>query len=131
MQQSQQNQLPLTHQEKLRLYFADMERRGIPAYESAPPFFRFAWSRGSELEPPIFLPFWKAVWIMGGTWASLMMLFLLGPLFLLPIGLSQSIRFGFVLLFACGGFVFGFLMALYSRWKRKRLQLPDWKDYCP
>ena len=105
-----QHPAALTHREKVQHFLTEMERRNIPPYDAAPPLFRFAWSRGSEIEPPWFMSFGKAWLVAGGIWGTLFMVAFLGPLFLLPLPLE--LRLKLVLLVAGCGALFGFLMAL-------------------
>lgn len=106
------------HRDKVQRIVRELEAKGLDRYSAAPLLFRFLWTLGVEIPPPLFLGFVPLILIFGVSFAT-------GLLILLWL------MFQVVLLLpsAFGGVLFGLSMAAYFSWRAKTLRLTAWKNY--
>jgi Family of unknown function (DUF6404) len=110
------------HQQKVDKLIEHMALQyNLHPYTVAPPIYRFLWSLGILVRPPMYLNFWAIVLInaimFGGLWGVVMY-------FTLWRGRISSWQ---VALIAAGaGLSFGLAMAAYYRYKVGKWTLPPW-----
>jgi membrane associated rhomboid family serine protease len=115
----------MDHQAKVAHLLEDFKRRGIQAYSTAPPLYRLLWRMGIEVPPPHFGSFGSITLIMGlyfGVFWGLAMWFLVWRGDDMPIAIAVTAS-------VLAGLLFGAIMAVYFRWRARKLGLPSWKDY--
>jgi Family of unknown function (DUF6404) len=96
--------------------------KGIWKSNAAPPVFRGLWALGFDTPPPHFSSFWgnalKMGSFFGATWGLGMWFFLWRDQ-----GLAIS---GVALAVVTSGILFGFAMAFYYDYGKRKYKLPSW-----
>jgi hypothetical protein len=115
--------VPMTHREKVDLFVADLARRGVSEYISAPPAWRLAWRLGLKVPPPHFIGLFPMALtsglVFGALWGVAMHFLVWGRM-----GWVFSAFFA-----AVAGILFGVCFASYYRLSAKKLNLPSWEQY--
>lgn len=113
----------MTHCEKVDLFVADLARRGVSEYTSAPPAWRTAWALGLKVPPPHFISFIPMALTSGiffGVFWGVAMHFMLWG--------SQGWRFSASAAVAAG-ILFGLCLAAYYGVSAAKHKLPSWEKY--
>jgi hypothetical protein len=114
----------MTYETQRSQALAILEKTGIWRSNYAPPYLRLLWSMGIKAAPPHFVPypktvlfagFWFAVAWRGAMWLSLWS----------SEGMSAKSA---LVTASVGGIFFGFAMATYYAYGRRKYQLPDWQS---
>jgi len=130
----------MTHHDKVQRLIGELGAQGLSQYEAAPRMFRWLWSLGIELPPPIFMSFWLLVLFAGAVFGVgmfvLVFAIIRGNEAALGLALGRSTRsFShvstsfLVALNTILGVLFGLLMAFHFRRQAKRFKLSDWRNY--
>lgn len=112
-------------EEKKERAIAIMESKKMWRSNYAPPLLRMLWKFGVRIPPLPFVPFWKIFLLMGlffGPVWGLIMWFFTWRCMGMPVIVA-------IVMSALAGIIFGILMAVYHRWRKKVNNLPDWDKY--
>jgi hypothetical protein len=113
---------------------ACVRARGVGADEAAPALFRLLWSLGVFVPPPHFLGFVSLASLMGGCFAlgvaPVAVLAMVGVWLAASdqLTLRDALAIAAGMSLAAGG-LFGMAMAVWFRWRARRLSLPSWKRF--
>ncbi|GAB6091510.1 DUF6404 family protein [Spirochaeta dissipatitropha] len=111
----------MKHKEKVQHMINHLESNGIKPFTAAPPLYRLAWKSGWNIRPPFFQSF---ISIIVFTGLCVGVLFGIIQLLLQSYSGTELIINSFQF-----GLIFGFGMALYYRFKARKLKLPEWCNY--
>jgi hypothetical protein len=115
----------MTHRQKVDRHVAESKKVGVPPSTAAPPLFRLLWAPRVEVPPPLFLGFFPLFLVMGGfvgvVWGALSWLLLWQFLLMSVMDVISAA--------VAVGLLFGLWVAVYYRWKAKKMGLPTWDCY--
>lgn len=115
----------MTHSKKVQHLLKNLTQRGVSPYIVAPPPYRLLWRLGWQVRPPLFQSFTVLALGMGLSYGVLsgFVLWILQGEFT-----WQGVQIPLLLAVVTGAF-FGLGVAIYYRWKARRLGLGDWERY--